>query len=87
MATNNLRKVVGCEFSHMRKKYRVPGMDDSMREESGELLGTDYGDYVSQAPLCSFLVRTGFLRAFMTRYERKSMLCSVPWKSAPIVSC
>ena len=45
-----------------------------MRGKSSGLLGTDYGDYVSQAPLCSFLVSTGFLRAFMTRYERKSML-------------
>ena len=34
----------------------------------------DYGDYVSQARLCSFLVSTGFLRAFIIRYERKSML-------------
>ena len=49
-------------------------MTIGMRGESGGLLGTDYGDYVSQAPLCSFLVSTGFLRAFMTRYERKSML-------------
>ena len=45
-----------------------------MRGKSGGLLGTDYGDYVSQAPHSSFLVSTGFLRAFMTRYERKSML-------------
>ena len=34
---------------------------------------TVYGDYVSLAPHCSFLVSTESLRAFMTRYERKSV--------------